>query len=68
MESVNEPAHAYLARIPAPKWARVFAPLPKFKQTTSNTAESLNSWLGNTRDLSHFRIVTNLIEKISVLF
>jgi len=68
MEAINEPAHAYLARIPAPKWARVFAPLPKFKQTTSNTAESFNSWLGNTRDLSHFRIISSLIEKIALHF
>jgi hypothetical protein len=68
MEAINEPAHTYLARIPAPKWLRVFAPLPKFKQTTSNTAESFNSWLGNTRDLSHFKIISSLIGKIASFF
>jgi hypothetical protein len=68
MEAIDEPAHAYLARIPGPKCVRVFTPLPKLKQTTANTAESFNSWLGNTRDLSHFRIISNLIEKIASFF
>jgi hypothetical protein len=32
LETINESAHAYLARIPKPKWVRIFDPPLKLKQ------------------------------------
>lgn len=58
--------HEYLMKIPAEKWATSYSPPPhrKWGINTSNSSESMNSWLNEERNLSHLHIHAALIAKV----
>ncbi|KAH6596500.1 hypothetical protein BASA50_005075 [Batrachochytrium salamandrivorans] len=50
-------AAEYLKNSDPKRWARSHFPVPRFGTVTSNSAESLNSWMEEYRDKSHLGIL-----------
>ena len=70
MQSIKEKdfeAATYLMRSNPAKWARSKFPVPRFGCVTSNSAESLNSWIEDIRNSSHFNVFSGWISKLSQL-
>jgi len=53
LKEMNEDAAAYLRDADPTRWAAALFPTPRFGLTTSNSAESLNSWIEPLRTKSH---------------
>jgi MULE transposase domain/SWIM zinc finger len=60
--------YEYLSAIDWTTWTMCYARVPKFKQTTSNVAESFNSWIGSERFRPHLHIIVGISQKIMKLF
>ncbi|KAH6581624.1 hypothetical protein BASA50_009175 [Batrachochytrium salamandrivorans] len=54
---INCNATEYLENTDPKRWARSHFPVPRFGTVTSNSAESLNSWMEEYRDKSHLGIL-----------
>jgi MULE transposase domain len=63
----NPAVHRYLMQIPLEKWATSFALHPKWKHVTSNSSESLNSWMLDIRDVSHIGLHLGMVQKCTIL-
>lgn len=61
----NIDAKTYLLSSEPKKWARSMSPIPHFGTVTSNSAESLNSWMENFRDKSHFEFLNSWTNEVA---
>ena len=65
-EKSSEVAQYFIDSDPS-LWARSRFPVPRYGCTTSNSAESLNSWINDIRDGSYFNFFYNWTLKVSNL-
>lgn len=68
MKILNASATDYVKSIPFKNWASCYFPCGRYGHVTSNISESLNSWISDVRDNSHFGIIKALVEKTMTLF
>ena len=67
IRSINAEAESHLLQSNPGKWAASKFPVPRFGCTTSNSAESLNSWLGPLRFGSHLHLLASWLSKVAKL-
>ncbi|KAH6567135.1 hypothetical protein BASA62_006273 [Batrachochytrium salamandrivorans] len=63
----NKEAGAYLLRSDTTKWASAYFPTARYGTVTSNSAESMNSWLEPLRSGSHLNFFNNWLSKVAEL-
>ncbi|KAH9264046.1 hypothetical protein BASA83_012521 [Batrachochytrium salamandrivorans] len=63
----NKEAGAYLLRSDTTKWASAYFPTARYGTVTSNSAESMNSWLEPLCSGSHLNFFNNWLSKVSKL-
>ncbi|KAH6569510.1 hypothetical protein BASA60_008182 [Batrachochytrium salamandrivorans] len=63
----NEEAGEYLLRSDTTKWASAYFPTARYGTVTSNSAESMNSWLEPLRSGSHLNFFNNWLSKVAEL-
>jgi MULE transposase domain/SWIM zinc finger len=68
IEKDHPRVHEYLNAIDRTTWTTCYAQVPKFNQTTSNVAESFNSWIGSERFRPHLHIMMGISRKMMKLF
>jgi zinc finger SWIM domain-containing protein 3 len=68
IHAMNPEAANYLLDADPNRWATAYFPVPRFGCVTSNSAESLNSWMESLREGSHLSILVGWISKVAVLF
>jgi hypothetical protein len=59
--AIDPEAAAYLVQADPTRWASCHFPVPRFGTVTSNSAESLNSWMEEFRDQSHLGILAGWV-------
>jgi hypothetical protein len=52
IEEADSREHKSLQKIPPPQWANSYAPIRKWGVNTSNSSESMNSWIKDARHKS----------------
>jgi zinc finger SWIM domain-containing protein 3 len=68
IEKYHPGVFEYLNGINRRTWTTCYARVPKFQHTTSNVAESFNSWIGNERFRPHLHIIMGISRKVMQLF
>ena len=69
IKQINADVAAYLENILPASWALSMAPVRRFGYTTSNMAESFNSWLNEVRDAgSPLTTLDDIFRNIGALF
>ena len=68
IEEMNERAHRFIVGIPFSNWASSHFPVPRFGNTTSNIAESSNSWIGELRSKNPIEMLVIFMKKVNTLF
>jgi zinc finger SWIM domain-containing protein 3 len=66
--TINADAETYLRHSNPTLWARSVFPVPRFGCTTSNSAESLNSWMEPLRSTSHLNLLIKWVSAVSGLW
>jgi zinc finger SWIM domain-containing protein 3 len=64
---LNPEAAKYLRETNPSLWAMSLFPVPRFGCLTSNSAESLNSWMKDLREGSHLSLLIKWISKVATL-
>ncbi len=63
IEVADSRVHKYLQKIPPMQGATPYAPIRKWGISTSNSSESMNSWIKDARDKSLNTLHANLVAK-----
>jgi hypothetical protein len=63
IEQDDSRVHNYLQKILPAQWADAYAPIRKWGIHTSNSSESMNSWMRDARDKSHATLHATLVAK-----
>jgi hypothetical protein len=67
IRAASADAEVYLRRSDPAKWAATAFPVPRFGTCTSNSAESMNSWIESLREDSHLLILSGWAAKTAQL-
>jgi len=67
IQEMNAGVAAYICASDPRKWATAKFPVPRFGCVTSNSAESMNSWLAPLRDKSHLFALMQWVSNVGEL-
>ena len=65
---INAEAAKYLQNTNPTLWATSMFPVPRIGCITSNSAESMYSWINESRNGSHLNFLVNWISKVAGMF
>ncbi|CAG8854776.1 21101_t:CDS:2, partial [Gigaspora margarita] len=68
ISNLNEEASIYLSEIPSATWTLSKCPRSRFGHLTSNTSESLNSWLCEERLVEPFDAIILFVRRVNTLY
>ena len=68
ISDLHEEASIYLSEIPSATWTLSKCPRSRFGHLTSNTSESLNSWLCDERLVEPFDAIILFVRRVNMLY